>query len=438
MNHTTCLALAVSLGVAQQAAASGFIDDSKANLDLRNFYYNQDTRNTKAASDKEWGQAFMFNYQSGFTQGPVGLGLDLQALYGLRLDASGRAGKAGEDTTPGSVFPLSDGKAANDFSKVGATGKVHLSQTQLKVGTLLPKMPVLMSEDGRLLPQTFRGYQVDSKDLKDVNLVAGKIEQVLDRNSSNSQGMSIGGANDPVKGAFSHQFYYGGVDYTVSKPLQVQYYYASLANFYQQHFVGLVHNWQLPVGQLKTDLRYFYSTADGKNARASGRGEGYVSSGYYGAGVNSGKVDNRLWSALFTYALSGHAVSLGYQKTTGASDFPHINQGQGRSLYLITNAQSLKFINAGEQATVGSYAYDFTGLGIPGLRSSVTYLHGSNIRAAHGDNREWERDVRVDYVIPTGTFKGLGLTWRSAVLRGNDTADKDETRLIVSYSIPLM
>ena len=54
MKHTTCLALAVSLGAAQQAAASGFIDDSKATLDLRNFYYNQDTRNAKAPSDKEW------------------------------------------------------------------------------------------------------------------------------------------------------------------------------------------------------------------------------------------------------------------------------------------------------------------------------------------------------------------------------------------------
>ncbi|MBB6286873.1 MULTISPECIES: OprD family outer membrane porin [unclassified Pseudomonas] len=438
MKHTTCLALAVSLGAAQQAAASGFIDDSKATLDLRNFYYNQDTRNTRAPSDKEWGQAFMFNYQSGFTDGLVGFGLDLQALYGLRLDASGRAGKVGEGNTPGSVFPLSDGKAANDFSKTGATGKVRISKTQLKVGTLVPKMPVLMSEDGRLLPQTFRGYQVDSKDLKDFNLIAGKMEQVLDRNSSNGQGMSIAGANDPAKGTFSNQFYYGGVDYALSKQLQVQYYYATLENFYQQHFFGLVHNWQLPVGQLKTDLRYFYSTADGKNGSAAGRGEGYVSSGYYAPGVNSGKVDNRLWSAMLTYGVYGHSVGLGYQKTTGESDFPHINQGQGRSLYLITNAQSLKFVNAGEQATVGNYTYDFTGLGIPGLKSSVTYIHGSNIRAARRDNSEWERDLRVDYVIPTGTFKGLGLTWRSAVLRGNDTADKDETRLIVSYSLPLL
>lgn len=438
MKHTTCLALTVSFGAAQQAAASGFIDDSKATLDLRNFYYNQDTRNTRAPSDREWGQAFMFNYQSGFTEGLVGFGLDLQAMYGLRLDASGRAGKAGEDNTPGSVFPLSDGKAAHDFSKTGATGKVRISQTQLKVGTLMPKIPVLMSEDGRLLPQTFRGYQVDSRDLKDFNLIAGKMEQVLDRNSSNGQGLSIAGANDPAKGRFSNQFYYGGVDYAVSRQLQVQYYYATLENFYQQHFVGLVHNWQLPVGQLKTDLRYFYSTADGKNGSAAGRDEGYVSSGYYAPGANSGKVDNRLWSAMLTYGVHGHSVGLGYQKTTGASDFPHINQGQGRSLYLITNAQSLKFVNAGEQATVGNYTYDFTGLGVPGLKSSVTYIHGSNIRAARRDNSEWERDVRVDYVIPTGTFKGLGLTWRSAVLRGNDTADKDETRLIVSYSLPLL
>ncbi len=438
MNHTTRLALVVSLGAAQQAVASGFIDDSKASLDLRNFYFNQDTRNAKAPTDKEWGQAFMFNYQSGFTEGLVGFGVDLQEWYGLRLDGSGRAGKKGEDYTPGSVFPLDDGNAAQDFSKTGVTGKMRISQTQLKVGSMMPKMPVLTTEDGRLLPQTFRGYQVDSKDLKDFNLVAGKIEQVLDRNSSNGQGMSIAGANDPIKGKDSNQFYYGGVDYTVSKQLQLQYYYANLENFYQQHFLGLIHNWQLPVGQLKSDLRYFYSTADGKNDSASGRHEGYVSAGYYAPGVNTGKVDNRLWSAMFTYSLNGHSLGLGYQKTTGESDFPHINQGQGRSLYLITNSQSLKFVNAGEQATVGTYAYDFASLGVPGLRSSVMYIHGTHIRTATRDNSEWERDIRLDYVIPTGTFKGLGFTWRGAVMRGNDTADKDETRLIVSYSIPLM
>lgn len=212
MKHTTRLALAVSLGAAQQAVASGFIDDGKASQDLHNFYYNNDIRNGKATSDKEWGQAFMYNYQSGFTEGTVGLGLDLQHMYGLRLDASGRAGKAGEVNPPGSMFPLDDGKAAHDFSNTGVTGKMRIAQAQLKVGGMMLKLPVLITEDGRLLPQTFRSYQVDSKEFKDFSMVAGKLEQVLDRNSSDGQGMSIAGANDPKKGKDSNQFYYGGVD----------------------------------------------------------------------------------------------------------------------------------------------------------------------------------------------------------------------------------
>lgn len=47
MNHSK-IALAVAFGIlAQQASAAGFIEDSKASLDLRNFYFNQDNRDTE-------------------------------------------------------------------------------------------------------------------------------------------------------------------------------------------------------------------------------------------------------------------------------------------------------------------------------------------------------------------------------------------------------
>jgi len=261
---------------------------------------------------------------------------------------------------------------------------------------------------------------------------------VADRNSSNTQGMSIAGANNPDTGKFSNQFYYGGVDYQATQQLQLQYYYGGLKDFYQQHFLGLVHQWQLPVGQLKTDLRYFYSTSDGENASASGRDQGYVSAGYYGQGIGKGEVDNRLWSSLFTYSLQGHSISVGYQQTSGRSDFPHINQDQGRSPYLITNSQVLRFVNAGEDTSMAAYAYDFSTLGLPGLKTSYTYWNGQHIQALNTQNSEWEHDFRIDYVIPQGSLKGLGFTWRSAVLRGNDASDKDENRFIVSYSIPLI
>ena len=46
MNKST-LAVAVAVGLlAQQAGAAGFIEDSKATLKLRNFYINNDNRDS--------------------------------------------------------------------------------------------------------------------------------------------------------------------------------------------------------------------------------------------------------------------------------------------------------------------------------------------------------------------------------------------------------
>jgi len=417
---------------------AAFLEDSKANLNLRNFYINQDVRNEDRGGAEEWGQAFTLDYKSGFTEGKVGFGLDVLASYAVRLDAGGDEDKslAVVDRRPGSVFPLeSNGRAKRDFGRVGVTGKIRFSETVAHFGTLQPKLPVVTPSDGRLLPQTFQGAQITSKEIKDLTLIAGKLERSTERNSSDSSGLSIGGANSGSKAQFSNEFYYGGADYKVTKDLLLQYYYGNLRDFYKQHFLGLVHNWQLPVGSLKTDLRYFYSDSDGENSTASGRAEGYVSSGSPGG---NGEVDNNLWSAMFTYSLKGHALSAGYQKSSGNSDFPNLNKGTGRTLHLITNAQIGKFSSAGENTWVTGYSYDFKEIGIPGLKAGVTYFSGDDIDANGSDKREWERDVRVDYKVQEGMLKGVGFTWRNAMLRGNDTRDQDENRLIVNYSIPLL
>lgn len=431
-----------SLALAGQVDAGGFFEDSTANLRLRNFYFNQDIRNQSAPRSDEWGQAFMLDYRSGFTEGPVGFGVDVLGLYAVRLDDGGKAGKAGEDRTPGSVFPLeSNGRADRAFSRVGVTGKIRFSKTLAEFGTLRPNLPVVIANDGRLLPQTYQGGQITTKDLENFTFIAGKLDHSAERNSSNTDSLSIEGSNNATTGKFSNKFYYGGVDYKVNKDLTLQYYYGNLRDFYKQNFFGLLHNWQLPVGSLKTDLRYFESDSDGKNDSASGRAEGYRANGYWGKN-NSHKyeVDNRLWSAMFTYSLGGHSAGVGYQKITGHSDFPHLNQGGGRVLYLITDSQIHKFHNSGEKSWVGKYAYDFGAMGIPGLKASLSYVSGRGIDADGGDRREWERDTRLDYTFQNGMLKGLGLSWMYAAWRGNDVGqrDQDENRLMVNYSIPLL
>ncbi|MCY1176070.1 Porin-like protein NicP [compost metagenome] len=101
-----------------------------------------------------------------------------------------------------------------------------------------------------------------------------------------------------------------------------------------------------------------------------------------------------------------------------------------------------QFARAGENTTFGQYSYDFARLGVPGLKTSISYLRGDDIRykSGNGSYSEWERDARVDYVFQEGTFKGLGVSLRHGVYRGGGgsgsefVADQDQTRLIFNYT----
>ena len=185
MNRSS-LALAIAAGVlAQQAVAGGFVEDSKATLGLRNFYINQDNRERtdNPSKQEEWGQGFLFNYTSGYTEGTVGFGVDALGLLGVRLDSGkGTHYNNGSDNYGGIVFPSEgDGRAVDDFGSIGVTGKVRVSKTEGRIGTLQPKLPVVTFNDGRLLPQTFEGGQVTSNEIDGLTLVGGQLEQVGQR-----------------------------------------------------------------------------------------------------------------------------------------------------------------------------------------------------------------------------------------------------------------
>ncbi|MBD9396782.1 OprD family porin [Pseudomonas sp. PDM11] len=461
------LALAVAAGTLGltlgNVANAAFIEDSTAKLDLRNFYFDHDVKNTATTGNtaasgyknnsaaREWGQSFILNYQSGFTEGTVGVGVDAIGMLGVRLDGGGRTNKTDRSRNPGALFPLeSDGSARDEFSSLGLTGKIRFSKTVAQIGTLQPKLPVVTFNDGRLLPQTFEGAQITSNEIDNLTLVVGQLEHAKGRTSSNAESLSVAGARRPTgtpegtAAADSNKFYYGGADWKINKDLLAQYYYGNLDDFYKQHFLGLTHTLALGAGSLKSDLRYFDTSSDGKNGNAAGRADGYVGSGYYGRGITAGEIDNRTWSAMFTYSLEGHALSAGYQQVSGDSNFIQLNQGSipgqgGATTYLITDRQISNFGRAGERTWITQYGYDFGKIGVPGLTANVLYMKGDNIKSVNGDLKEWERDLTVSYVVQEGAAKGLGFAWRNASLRSEvPNADADQNRLIVSYSIPLL
>jgi hypothetical protein len=50
-------------------------------------------------------------------------------------------------------------------------------ETELKVGEWMPVLPILRSDDGRSLPQTFRGGQITSKEIDGLTLYGGQFRE---------------------------------------------------------------------------------------------------------------------------------------------------------------------------------------------------------------------------------------------------------------------
>lgn len=403
---TPCLAAATAYG-------DGFIDDSKVTLQTTNFYINRDFRDGAGQSKREeWAHGFILDAKSGHTPGLVGFGVDALGMLGLKLDSS-------PDRTGTGLLPThDDGRAADEFSRLGLTGKMRLSETELKYGTLIPKLPTVQANTGRLLPQTFEGGLLTSKEFDSLSFIGARFERQTDRDSTDRVPITLNNKNRRFTGgnAEGDAFWLGGMDYQLTKELLLTYQYAELEQVYHQHYVGA--NYSIPVGpgKIKADLRYMDSDDDG---RALG-----------------GRIDSRAISGMFTYSLGGHALGLGLQKMNGSTSMPYLD---GTDPYLVNFVQLNDFAEPGERSWQLRYDYNFTALGIPGLTFMTRYLRGDQADAATitGEGHEWERNTELQYVVQSGALKNVSVRWRNASYRSSFARGADENRLIVSYTFPI-
>lgn len=247
------IALALA-GIALPAAAeeAGFIEGAKVNLNLRNFYINRNFTNPTKAQGKaeEWTQSFILDAKSGFTQGTVGFGMDVLGLYSVKLDG-------GKGTGGTQLLPLDhDGRPADNFGRINVAFKAKLSQTEVKVGEWMPVLPILRSDDGRSLPQTFRGGQITSKEIDGLTLYGGQFRANSPRDDSSMSDMSMFG-----KAAFtSDRFNFQGGEYVFNeKRTQIGVWNAELKDIYSQQYVNLIHS--QPIGDWTLGANLGFSTA---------------------------------------------------------------------------------------------------------------------------------------------------------------------------------
>ncbi|KWV90155.1 Porin D precursor [Pseudomonas fluorescens] len=151
--------------------------------------------------------------------------------------------------------------------------------------------------------------------------------------------------------------------------------------------------------------------------------------------------------------VGNHSVTATYQRVNGNTPFDYITQGD--SVYLDNSQQYSDFNGPNERSWKLKYAYDFAGLGVPGLTSAVSYISGktdltkvdpnsrgySNWYSADGkDAKHWERDIDLKYVVQGGKAKDLAVRLQWATNRGSNgysavDRDVDEYRVIVDYPI---
>ncbi|TWE07210.1 outer membrane OprD family porin [Pseudomonas sp. AG1028] len=405
----------LSLPAAVQAAGEGFIDGASATLQARNYYFSRDFSDIVGANRQskaeEWAQGFILDFKSGYTPGVVGFGLDAQGLLGMKLDSS-------RDRVNTGLLPVRDnGEAADEYSRLGVALKARYSQTELRIGELQPNLPVLTFSDIRLLPPSYQGASLLSREIDGLTLQGGHLRSTSLRNEAGDDKLQAMLGHVPQRQVSSDAFNYLGADYTFNdKRTTASLWYAQLEDIYNQRFVGLKHSEPVGAWTLGANLGYFDSQEDGDKLL--------------------GDIDNQAFYSLISAKHGGHTFYVGYQAMFGDNPFPRVF---ANVTPLGNEVPTYEFAYTDERSWQARYDYDFAVLGLPGLTTTVRYIRGNNVDTGLGfEGKDRERDLDIGYVVQSGALKGLGVRVRNVEARSNYRSDIDENRLILSYTWTLL
>ncbi|SUD31313.1 outer membrane porin, OprD family [Pseudomonas fluorescens] len=423
---------------AELAVAPGFVSGSSLNGLLRNYYLGRDNHNTPSRRDqREWVQGVYLSFRSGYTDTPIGVGLDVHGFYGLKLDGGGGSGGAG-------LLPLdSEGAPQSDFSSAGAALKLRGFDSLMQAGDQYLENPLIASGVSRVFPQTFRGVTLKHYSLDHLTLDAGWVDSTRQRNQSGQSHLttSYGSGNKAGVAAdreSSSMSWLGGV-YAVPGAMTLTLYGGQLSDIWNQYYAAASYPFKLaPTLTLTPYLRYF-------NTRDQGQSR-------------LGSIDNNTYSGGLTLSGAGQSLTLGVQKVDGDTPFDYMIQDDRTFLYLGNSQQYADFNAPGEKSWKIQYQTNLAFINAPDLQLSTSYTRGEAdltrvdpnsagygyiYNAAGKDAHHWERDVALRYAVPDGKAKGLNLTLRWAThrsaqgytapgnTRGNSNAD--EYRVIVDY-----
>ncbi|WP_458378334.1 OprD family porin [Pseudomonas chlororaphis] len=404
----------------------GFLEGASLEVLSRNFYLNNDYRSPTPAGKsykQEWAQGFIASFESGFTPGTIGVGVDAHGFLGLKLD--GGKGHSGTG-----LLPLDhDGRSEDSYSSAGGALKFKASRTTLALGEMTVATPVFDTADKRLQPEYASGLLLSSRELEGLDLQAGHFNAFKNQDASTGKG-DFSGYGATTRHA-SIDFI--GADLFAGQALGGALYASELSDTWRQYYANL----HASLGQLFLDGN-LYRTRDQGQAAA-------------------GAIDTTAYSLSGKYRIDAQAFTLAYQKIHGDTPFDFVG---GDSIYLANSIKYADFNGPGERSWQARYDLDLGALGIPGLSFMARYVSGRGIDGSHAPQggaynpfdsasgtyspqqgrggRHWERDLDLHYIVQSGPAKDLSLQLSHVSHRANAAqAGDDIDRLYIVIQYPL-
>jgi len=445
MLNTQKLALAVLVQAAlistayasEQSEATGFVEGAEGTVlfrtgylhrDKKNYVPNNGTAEVRVNDTSSFAQTAMFKLDSGFTQGVVGFGAGIIGDASVKLGQNKNAGNGMIPRESGfnadGKFTKGVGDTYDHWARGGAYVKARVSNTTATYGTQILDIPVLASNTARLVPEYFEGVLVESNEIENLNVIAGKFTKNQYSDQINSDGRHLDSA------------VVWGAKYKFSDALNASYYGTDIKDRLDRHYVNANYTYALTEDSSLTHDFSGYHTEWDKNGRTYSE-------------TPANRTDDRqnsIWAVSTTYNKDVHNVMLAYQQNTGNTGYDYGENADGAQSIYLPNSYLSDFIGNDEKSVQLQYSYNFKNHGLPGLNWTTAYVYGwdINVNNSAKDGQEREFFNQVKYTAQSGFAKDASLRLRHSYYRasdnyqaGNYIGDTNEWRIWLDIPVKL-
>ena len=420
-------ALISSVYASEQSESKGFVEDANGTVLFRTGFIDRDKKG--APDNRSTAQSAIVKLESGFTQGVVGFGVNVTGDASFKLGDNKHAGNGMIPRETGlnsnGVLKKGAGDTYDHWARGGASVKARVSNTTVEYGTQVLDLPVLASNTARMVPEYFEGTLIKSREIQNLELVAGKFTKNQYSDQINTDGRHLDNA------------IVWGAKYKFDDQLNASYYGLDSEDKLERHYINA--NYTLPLAEKRSLTLDFngYHTKWDKQA------------GTYSSTIGNKDVDGRsnsIWSLSGTLNQGAHSVMLAYQQNTGNTGYDYGENADGAQSIYVANSYLSDFVGNHEKSAQIQYNLDFANYGVPGLNWTTAYVYGWDIKVNNSPKEGQEREFfnQVKYTVQNGFAKDASLRLRHSYYRasdnyqaGNYIGDTNEWRIFLDIPVKL-